>query len=126
MGSSIMNSSPQKIYNKMDKISFKDWQKLDLRTGEILEVEEIEGGDKLYKVKVDLGTETRILVAGLKPYYTKEELEGKKCIVFTNLEPRTIKGIKSEGMILAASNEDFSEVKLLQAEGVVELGYKVS
>ncbi|MEK6872741.1 MAG: hypothetical protein AABW90_01880 [Nanoarchaeota archaeon] len=110
----------------METIPFKDWQKLDLKTAEILEVEEIGGSDKLYKLKIDLGTETRILVAGLKPYYTKEELEGKKCIVFANLEPRTIKGIKSEGMILAASNEDFSEVKLLQAEGVVELGWKVS
>ena len=107
-------------------VPFKDWQKLDLKTAEILEIEEVEGSDKLYKLKVDLGTETRILVAGLKPYYTKEELEGKKCIVFTNLEPRTIKGIKSEGMILAASNEDFSEVRLLQAEGVVELGWEVS
>ena len=112
--------------NQKNTVSFKDWQKLDLRTGEILEVEEIKGSDKLYKLKVDLGTETRIIVSGLKPYYTKEELEGKKCIVFTNLEPRTIKGIKSEGMVLAASNEDFSEVNLLQAEGVVELGWKVS
>lgn len=107
-------------------VSFKDWQKLDLRTGEILEVEEIEGSDKLYKLKVDLGTETRTLVAGLKSYYTKEELEGKKCIVFINLEPRIIKGIKSEGMLLAASNDDFSEVKLLQADGVTEPGWEVS
>lgn len=107
-------------------VSFKDWSKLDLRTAEILGAEEIKGSDKLYKLKIDLGTETRILVAGLKSYYTKEELEGKKCIVFTNLEPRTIKGIKSEGMLLAASNEDYSEVKLLQADGVVELGLKVS
>jgi len=110
----------------MNIVSFKDWSKLDLRTAEILEVEEIKGSDKLYKLKIDLGTETRILVAGLKPYYTKEELDGKKCIVFTNLEPKTIKGIKSEGMILAVSNEDFSEVKLLQADGVVELGWRVS
>lgn len=109
-----------------EKISFKDWQKLDLRTAEILEVEDIENTDKLYKLKVDLGTETRILVAGLKEYYTKEELEGKKCIIFANLEPRIIKGIESQGMILAVSNEDFSEVKLLQANGVVEPGWKVS
>lgn len=110
----------------MSEIQFKDWQKLDLRTAEILEVEEIKGTDKLYKLKVDLGTETRTIVAGLKQYYTKEELEGKKCIVFLNLEPKTIKGIKSQGMILAASNEDFSEVKLLQAEGVIDPGWKVS
>lgn len=107
-------------------VSFEEWNKLDLRTAEILEVEEIEGADKLYKLKIDLGTETRILVAGLKAYYTKEELENRKCIVFTNLEPKTIKGIESKGMILAVVNDDHSEVKLLQPDGVVELGSRVS
>ena len=111
---------------KMEKINFSDWQKLDLRVGEILEVEEIDGADKLYKLKIDLGTETRILVAGLKPYYTKQELEGKRCIVFCNLEPRTIKGIESKGMVLAAVNDDKSEVKLLNPDGVSELGWRVS
>jgi len=114
-------------FKKMtENISFNDWQKLDLRTGEILEIEDIEGADRLYKLKIDLGTETRTLVAGLKKHYTKDELEGKKVIVFTNLEPRTIKGIESKGMILAAVNGDQSEVKLLQAEGVVDPGAKVS
>ena len=107
-------------------VSFNDWQKLDLRVAEILGVEEIEGADKLYKLKIDLGTETRILVAGLKSYYTKPELEGKRIIVFCNLEPRTIRGIKSKGMILAAVNADKSEVKILQPDGVIELGSKVS
>jgi len=110
----------------MDNIPFKDWNKLDLRTAEILNAEEIEGADKLYKLKIDLGIETRTIVAGLKPFYTKEELEGKRCIVFLNLEPRTIKGIESQGMILAASNGDISEVKLLQSEGVLDPGSKVS
>jgi methionyl-tRNA synthetase len=109
-----------------DNVSFDDWQKLDLRTGEILEIEDIEGADKLYKLKIDLGTETRTLVAGLKKHYTKDELEGKKVVVFTNLEPRTIRGIESKGMILAGVNGDQSEVKLLQAEGVLEPGAKVS
>ncbi|MGV8151473.1 MAG: methionine--tRNA ligase subunit beta [Candidatus Nanoarchaeia archaeon] len=107
-------------------VSFSEWQKLDLRAGEINTVEEIPGADKLYKLTVDLGTETRTLVAGLKQYYTKEELEGKRCVVFCNLEPRVMRGIKSEGMILAASNDDHSEVKLIQPDGVVELGSKIS
>lgn len=110
----------------MKNIRFEEWAELNLKTAEIISVEKIKDSDKLYKLKVDLGTETRILVAGLKPYYTKEELEGKKCIVFTNLEPRKIMGIKSHGMILAASNEDKSEVKLIQAEGALELGSKIS
>jgi len=107
-------------------ISFNEWQKLDLRVAEILKVEEIQGADKLYKLKIDLGTETRILVAGLKSYYTKPELEGKRIIVFCNLEPRTIKGIESKGMVLAAVNDDGSEVKLLQPDGAMALGSRVS
>jgi len=110
----------------MENVKYEDWQKLDLKVAEILEVENIEGADKLYKLKIDLGTETRTLVAGLKQFYTKDELEGKKCIVFTNLEPREIKGIESKGMILAVSNGDKSEVKLLSANGEIELGSKVS
>lgn len=110
----------------MNNVQFDEWSNLDLRTAEIMEVEEIDGADKLYKLKVDLGTETRTIVAGMKPYYTKEELEGKKCVIFTNLEPRKIMGIESHGMLLAASNGDKSEVKLLQAEGALELGSKIS
>jgi methionyl-tRNA synthetase len=110
----------------MEDVKFSDWMNLDLRVGEIIEAEMIKGADKLYKLKVDLGTETRVLVAGLKPNYQKEELEGKRCVVFTNLEPRTIKGIESHGMILAAVNGDKSEVKLLQPDGAVEIGSKVN
>ena len=68
-------------------ISFSDWEKLDLRNAEILEVEEIPGADKLYKLKIDLSTETRILVAGLKQYYTRDELVGKRVIIFINFVP---------------------------------------
>ena len=107
-------------------VSFNDWQKLDLRVAEILEVENVEGANKLFKLKIDLGTETRTLVAGLKSHYNKQELEGKRCIVFCNLEPKTIRGIESKGMILAAVNDDKSEVKLLQPDGVMVLGSKVS
>ncbi len=107
-------------------ISFSDWEKIDLRVGEILEIEDVPGADKLYKLKIDLGTETRTVVAGLKQYYTKDELEGKRCILFCNLEPRRLKGIESQGMILAAVNDDHSEVKLLQPDGEIELGSKVS
>lgn len=108
-----------------ENVSFSDWEKLDLKNAEILEVEEIKGADKLYKLKIDLGTETRTLVAGLKQYYTRDELVGKRVIVFTNLEPRTIRGIESKGMILAVSNEDHSQVKLLQTDGAVDIGNRV-
>lgn len=110
----------------MEEVKFDDWAKLDLRVGEILEIDDVPGADKLYKLKIDLGTETRILVAGLKKNYTKEELEGKRCIVFCNLEPKKLKGIESKGMILAAVNDDHSEVKLLSPDGDIELGSRVS
>lgn len=107
-------------------VTFGDWEKIDLRVGEILEVENVPGADKLYKLKIDLGTETRTVVAGLKQNYQKEELEGKRVILFCNLEPRKLKGIESKGMILAAVNDDHSEVKLIQPDGEIELGSKVS
>lgn len=109
----------------METIKFSEWQKLNLVVGKILEVEDIEGADKLYKLEIDLGKEKRTLVAGLKPHYKKEELMGKTCIVFTNLEPKTLRGIESQGMILAAVSEDESKVRLLQPDKDIELGSKV-
>ena len=107
-------------------VQFSEWQKLDLRTAKILKAEEIEGADKLYKLEIDLGFEKRTLVAGLKPYYSQEELENKNIIVFTNLAPRTIRGVESKGMILAASNEGHEKVRLLQTDSDIELGSRIS
>ena len=108
-----------------DIISFKDWQKLDLRVGKILKVEDHPDADKLYVIEVDLGTEKRKLVAGLKQHYDKKKLKGKKCIVFTNLEPAKIRGIESKGMVLTAVNYDHSKVFLIAPEDDIELGSKV-
>jgi len=84
-------------------IPFSDFQKLDLRIGKIENVEEVEGLDKLYKLTVDLGEPTkRTLLAGLKESHQPYELLGKLIVVVANLEPREIKGVKSEGMLLAA------------------------
>jgi methionyl-tRNA synthetase len=112
----------------METIKFSDWQKLDIRTGKILSVEDLEGADKLYKLSVDLGEELgkRTIVAGIKPYYKKEDLKGKMCTIFTNLEPRKIKGIESQGMLLAAVKEDGNGkevVKILESDS--EPGSKV-
>lgn len=116
--------------SEKEKISFKDWQKLDLRVGKILNVEYVEGADKLYKLTVDLGNEKRTLVSGLVPYYTEEQLKNKKVIVFCNLEPRTIRGIESKGMVLAAVTYDKEgkekECRLLEPDGEIELGSRVS
>ncbi len=108
-------------------IPFSEWQKIDLRTAKILDVEEIDKADKLYKLSIDLGKELgkRTLVAGIKKHYKKEELKGKTIIVFTNLEPRKLKGIESQGMLLAAVSSDERDVFLLQPEKDIELGSRV-
>jgi len=113
----------------METINFKDWKKLDLRVGEIIKIEDIEGADKLYKLTINLGTEKRTLVAGIKEFYKKEELKGRKCIVFTNLESKMLRGVESKGMILAAVayDEDGNEVKvqLLQPDADIEIGSRI-
>jgi len=110
-----------------EKISFQDWQKIDLRVGKILEVEDVEGADKLYKLIVDVGKEIgkRTICAGIKQRYSKKELKGKKIIVFVNLEPRKMRGIESQGMLLACVTDDESSVVLISPEKDIEIGSKV-
>ena len=107
-------------------VKFEDWQKLDLRVAKIISVEDHPKADKLLILKVDLGPDLgeRQLVAGLKNYYSKEELEGKRCVVFANLEPAKLRGEKSEGMILAAVDEANDKVVLLQPGEDIALGSK--
>jgi len=105
-------------------ISFSEWEKIDLRVGKIIKVENHPNADKLYVLEVDLGTEKRKLVAGLRQYYKPEELKNEPCIIFVNLEPAVIRGVKSEGMILAAVKDD--KVKIIQPEGKIELGSRIA
>jgi methionine--tRNA ligase beta chain len=109
-------------------VSFDEWQKLDLRVAKITKVEDIEGANKLYKLTVDVGSVIgkRIICAGIKQYYSKEELKGKKIIVFVNLTPRKMKGIESQGMLLAASTEGHEKVILLTPEKDIDVGSRVS
>jgi len=98
----------------LSEVNFEDWSKLDLRVAEIKKVEEIEGADKLYKLTLDVGEiGERIICSGLKEYYSSEELLNKKIIYFSNLKPKKLRGILSQGMLLAASNEDDSKVVLI-------------
>jgi len=108
-------------------VEFSDWSKLDLRVAEIIEVEEIDGADKLYKITVNVGSKIgeRVICAGIKQYYSKEELKGKKIIYFTNLSPRKMKGIESQGMLLAVSTDDHKKVILIAPEKDIELGSMV-
>lgn len=107
-------------------INYEDFDKLDLRVAEIEDVEEIKGADKLYKLTINIGTETRTICAGIKQFYSKEDLKGRKIIVLSNLAPRNLKGIESKGMLLAASNDDHTNVILLAPESDIEPGSKIS
>ena len=89
-----------------DKIKIDDFFKIELKVAKVLEASEIEGADRLLRLRVDLGSETRQLVAGIKKSYTPEELVGKHIIVVANLQPATVRGVESQGMLLAASTED--------------------
>ena len=102
------------------EINFKEWQNLDLRVAEVLEVEDHPDADKLYVLKIKIGEDERTIVAGVKKHYTKEELVGKKIVVLANLEPAVLRGVKSEGMLLAASGED--SVVLLSVDKDIESG----
>jgi len=109
----------------VDNITFDYFKKMDLRVAQIKECEEIPGADRLYKLTVDAG-EVRQIVAGIKPYYTKEELLGKRIILVANLEPRTLRGVASHGMLLAASSADGSAVVLISPDREIVNGATVS
>ena len=79
---------------------------MDIRIGTILEVEKVAKTKKLLKLKIDTGLDQRIIVSGIAEYYEPEEIIGKQVSVLINLEPREIKGILSQGMILMAENSD--------------------
>ncbi|MFC1621395.1 hypothetical protein ACFL2G_03725 [Candidatus Omnitrophota bacterium] len=87
-------------------ISFEEFKKISLKVAKVKEVTDHPDADKLYVVKVDIGGEERVLVAGIKKAYKPEELIGKLVVVVENMQPATIRGVESNGMILAASDAE--------------------
>ena len=104
-------------------ISFEDFQKFDLRVGKIVSVAAIEGTDRLVKLTVDTGGE-RTIVAGIGKEYSAEELAGKSIVVLTNLEPKKLMGVESQGMLLAA--DVGGKAVLLHPDKYTPAGSKVS
>ena len=86
-----------------EKIGIEDFAKVEMRVGQIKTAERIVGADKLLKLTVDIGTEIRQICAGIAQYYEPEKLVGRKVAVVTNLAPRKLRGVESNGMIIAAS-----------------------
>ena len=88
------------------KIPIDDFSKVDLRVGVVLSAERVKGADKLMHMKVDIGeAEPRTIVAGIAEAYTPEQLVNRKVVIVANLEPRKLRGVVSNGMIVAASVE---------------------
>ncbi|MFH1519797.1 MAG: hypothetical protein ABIE75_04405 [Candidatus Omnitrophota bacterium] len=97
-------------------VSFDDFSKLDLKAGKILEVNIHPDAAKLYLLKVDLGDKIVQVVAGIKPFYSPEQLENKLVVVLANLEPKDVRGVLSEGMVLAAQGKDDLSLVILDKE----------
>lgn len=104
------------------KVKFEDFQKMDMRVGRVLSAEKLPGSDKLLKLTVDVGERQITLAAGIAQHYAAESLAGRSVIVLVNLEPRTIRGIESQGMLLVA---DAAQMALLAADKDVPAGTRV-
>jgi methionyl-tRNA synthetase len=96
-------------------IEFADFQKVEMKTAKVVKVDVHPNADKLYVISLDLGGETRTVVAGIRPFYAPEALVGKTVICAANLAPRPLRGVESQGMILAVHDGD--RVKVLTVDG---------
>lgn len=114
--------------NMSEKISIDDFKKVEITIGQIKDVEVVEGADKLLKLTVDLGEEEpRQIVSGIREYFEDpQSLIGKRVPFATNLEPRTIRGLESNGMIVAVSDKEGNGFSLLQAGDNITPGSKIS
>jgi methionyl-tRNA synthetase len=108
-----------------DKISIEDFAKVEMRVGEIIAAEPIPKADKLLKLQVDIGTEVRQVCAGIAQYYQPEHLVGMKVVLVTNLQPRKLRGVESNGMIVAASVGDEGRPVLATFKDDVPKGAKL-
>ncbi len=106
-------------------IQYEDFAKLEIRIGEILAVEVVEGADKLLKLSVDFGEEApRQIISGIRSYFEDPQvLVGRQCPFVVNLEPRVIRGFESRGMILAGTDEN--TLALLNPSERVKNGTKI-
>ena len=104
-------------------VSIKEFQALEFRVAEILEVKSHPNADRLYILNIKVGEERKQVVAGIKLHYSEMELIGKKVVVINNLESSIIRGVESQGMLLAASNEE--KLTLITPERDIASGAQV-
>ena len=118
----IKSAADTKVETKA-QIEFSDFEKCDFRVGLVKSVENHPNADKLYVLKVDIGGEERTIVSGLKDFYKPEEILGKKLAMIVNLKPVNLRGVESNGMILAAESGD--TLSLLRADRDIDPGAKI-
>ena len=99
-----------------EKISIDDLKKVEMRVGEVLAAEPVEGSEKLLKLRVSFGAEERQVVSGIAKFVTPESVVGKKFAFATNLQPRSIMGLESQAMILAVGGDGETPFAILQAQ----------
>ncbi|MDA0903546.1 MAG: methionine--tRNA ligase subunit beta, partial [Bacteroidetes bacterium] len=120
-GSSATDASDPSTRNIMpakDEITFDDFTKLDLRVGTVLECEKVPTADKLLKLTVDTGLDTRTVVSGIAEHFAPEDVVGRQVTLLVNLAPRPLRGIESQGMVLMASTDDGGLRFVTPEEGV--------
>lgn len=110
--------------SKVKTATVEDFEKLGLKTAEIISVEKVEKADKLYRLQIQLGDEKRQIVSGIADHYSPDELVGKMIVVVSNLEPATIRGVESKGMLLAASSKKGLSLIIIDGDKI-ESGGKV-
>lgn len=106
-------------------VEYEDFAKLELRVGRVVSAERVPGSRKLLRLIVDVGGEERQVIAGIARWYDPEDLVGKNVVVVSNLKPKRIAGIVSQGMILATGCEGGEDVAIITPERPVPSGTKV-
>jgi methionine--tRNA ligase beta chain len=116
IGLQLVSRSEQKQGEQEDYISYEEFSKVHLKIGKVIKAEGVPGMKKVFKIRVDIGADQRDLVVGAAPFYKPEELVGKVVVVCTNLEPKKIGGIVSNGMLLAADGPEGRPIFVTVAE----------
>ncbi len=121
-------NTKEKEENTMEDnmITIDDFAKIDLRVARVLECQKVEKSNKLLKLKIEVGQETRQVVSGISKFYNPEELVGKLVVVVANLKPAKLMGIESQGMILAASTPGDEELAVLALDREIPAGSKIT
>jgi methionyl-tRNA synthetase len=105
-------------------IEYADFKRVNLRTAKVTSGEKVDGADRLLRLEIEVGEEKRQIVAGVATHYAPDELVGKTIVIVANLQPAMVRGIKSEGMLLAATDAN-GTIRLMTVDGEISSGVEV-